>query len=527
MKVLSGAAMREVDRVTIEEFGLPGSVLMENAAMRVSEFVMSKLPHAKKIVILAGPGNNGGDGIAVARQLSQAGYSVDLWSTQKAGAYRNEAALNEKFYLKSGRLIKRISSPDDLQAFGEDLDKADILIDALLGTGADRPMDTLTAGLIDRANSAGLPVIALDIPSGVNADSGEILGSAVRADWTLTFAFPKKGLFFYPGAANTGDIYICDIHIPAALADDEKLELLTAAAIKDRLPARPVDAHKGSLGKVLLVAGSPGMTGAACLAAESALKGGAGLVYLAAPASICAALEAKLTEVIVIALPEEKPGEISASAADEIVDSARNCQVLCIGPGLATGEEGTELLNKLIHLSPVPLVLDAGALGALGKNLSILRSARYLPVLTPHPGEMGRLVGLPADQIQSNRLEAALKNAALWNCIILLKGANSIVATPEGEAAINPTGSVTLATAGSGDLLTGLVASFIAQGMEAREAAGAGAFIHGLAADLLPATRGHHARSFLDNYPAAFQYLNNGRENLAVNPYLKKVKPLV
>lgn len=526
MKILSSVAMKAYDRKTIEEYGLPGAVLMETAGARVAEFVRSRLPDFLKVVVLAGPGNNGGDGLVIARLLMMAGYQVSLWSTVRPEAYRGEAAVFEKFLLKTSFPIQRINTHEELKLFAMDLKNTDLLVDALLGTGINREVEGLVDDIIEAVNASDIPVLAVDVPSGINADSGAVMGNAVRARWTLTFAFPKLGLLLQPGASLAGEIYVGEIFVPAQLAEEVKVELLTPSLIRSLMPPRPPDAHKGSLGRSMIIAGSPGMTGAAVLTAESALRGGSGLVYLAAPESVCSVLESNLVEVIVIPLPESSPGIISPDAADLVIARAKECDALAIGPGLDTGAETAELINRLVQLSPVPLVLDAGALTALGQNMNMLRSARFIPVITPHPGEMARLAGVSAKQVQSSRLEIALKNANFWNCNIILKGANSVIATPDGYATINPTGSVTLATAGSGDLLTGLITSFIAQGISPEKAAMAGAYIHGLAGDLLPPGRGHNARDILMQYEEAFRLLETVELVVPGNPFLSKLRPL-
>lgn len=526
MKVLSRESMKAADRQTIERFGMPGVILMETAGLRVFEFIRSRLTDSGRVVILAGPGNNGGDGLVAARLLAKAGVSVSLWSTVKEGGYRGDAAINEKYLSKLSFPSQRISSSADLDRLRDELNCTDLIVDALLGIGADRNVTGLLEEIINIVNSSGVPVLAVDIPSGVNADSGAVMGCAVRAKWTVTFASPKLGLMFYPGAGCAGKIVTGDVNVPESLLEDEMVDLVDSSFVRKVLPDRPADSHKGSLGRVLIVAGSPGMSGAAALAAESALKGGAGLVYLAAPESACTALDAKLVEVITIVLPEKSKGAIDPSAAEIIIDKARECDVLAVGPGLDTGEVTSDLLYKLVQLSPIPMVFDAGALGALGKKMNMLRSARHMPVITPHPGEMARLIGKTAGEVQSSRLETALKNANLWNCIIMLKGPNTIIATPDGRASVNPTGSPSLSTAGSGDLLTGLVSSFIAQGVIPEDAARAGAFMHGLAGDLIPGGRGHMARDILANYKEAFQYLGTCDQRVAGNPFLTSLRPI-
>jgi len=526
LKILSSEAMKKADKLTIDDFGMPGAVLMETAGLRVVEYILANFRKNARITVLAGPGNNGGDGLVASRLLAKAGFTVSLFSTVKAGAYRGESAINEKYLGKTEFPIQRLAHNKDLENFNNTLKSSDLLVDALLGIGTDRPVEGLMAEIIDMVNLSKVPVLAVDIPSGVNADSGAVMGIAIKANFTVTFAAPKTGLMLHPGAGLAGEIIVGEIGIPAALTETEPNDLVTASYVKQLIPKRPVDAHKGTVGSTLIVAGSIGMSGAAMLAAESALIGGSGLVYLAAPLSACPALEAKTVEVIIVALPEKSPGLIDLSAAEVIIEKAKACDVLAVGPGLDTGEATSELLNKLVQLSPVPMVFDAGALEALGRKINMLRSARHLPVITPHPGEMARLVGKSPGQIQSSRLETALKNAALWNCIIMLKGPNTIIATPDGRAAINPTGSPSLATAGSGDLLTGLVSSFIAQGITPEDAAKAGAFMHGLAGDLLPPGRGHRARDILARYKEAFIFLDSCDQTVEGNPYLFKIRPV-
>ncbi len=526
LKIISRKVMKEADRRTIEDYAMPGAVLMEMAGSRVAEYVMLKYPERGRVVVLVGPGNNGGDGLVIGRLLKKAGYSVSLWSTVKAGAYRGEAGVNEKYLLKAGFPIKRLSQKLDLDLFREEVACSQLIIDSLLGIGTDRQVEGIMAEIIDIINESDIPVVAADIPSGVNADSGAVMGMAIRADQTVTFATLKTGLMLHPGAKLAGEIIVGDIGVPEALLTEESCDLITASFVRSLLPERPVDAHKGSVGRVLIVAGSPGMSGAAVLAAESAFHGGAGLVYLAAPESACSTLEAKTLEVIVIPLPEKAPGIIDPSAAELIINHARICDVMAVGPGLDTGEVTSELLYKLVQLSPVPMVFDAGALTALGQKMNMLRSARHVPVITPHPGEMARLIGKSASEVQSSRLETALTNTGLWNCVIMLKGPNTIIASPGGQVAINPTGGPSLSTAGSGDLLTGLVASFIAQGIPQENAARAGAFMHGLAGDLIPPGRGHMSRDILARYKEAFLYLENCDQTMGSNPFLFRVRPL-
>ncbi|MDY6826115.1 MAG: NAD(P)H-hydrate dehydratase [Bacillota bacterium] len=526
MKIVSAAAMREADRLTMEKYGMPGAVLMEKAGERAAGFILNRRPPVKRVVVVAGPGNNGGDGLVIARLLEKAGVVVTLWSTVQAGNYRGDAKINENYLLKLPFPVERFDDKRKLDNFRESLSRADLVVDALLGIGTDREISGMLAEIINAVNGCGKPVLSVDIPSGVHADSGAVMGCAVKARWTITCACPKLGLFFPPGCNQAGQIFVGEIGVPENLIDDQPVELNTVSRVRLALPERSFDSHKGSMGKAVIVAGSPGMTGAAILAAEAAQRSGAGLVYLAAPASVCPVLEAKTLEVIIIALPEKEPGIIDPSAADLIVERTRGCDALAVGPGLDPGENTTELLDKLIQLSPVPIVIDAGGLKALASQINMLRSAKYTPVVTPHPGEMGALIGKAAGDVQNSRLATAGEHAVLWNCIVLLKGANSIIALPDGRAFINPTGGPSLSTAGSGDLLTGTVVSMLAQGLSPENAAGSAAFIHGLAGDLLPPGRGYMARDILDRYKETFCRLECASHRVPENPFLTAIRPL-
>lgn len=532
MKVLTAAAMREADRRTVEEFGLPGIILMEHAAMRVVEAILSLQPVPERVTVVAGPGSNGGDGLAVARLLQQAGLAPSLWTTMAPGGYRGDAAINERFLRHSRFVVRHILDYGALEELRADLERADLVVDALFGTGLNRAAEGLSAGVIETINAAPAPVLAVDLPSGMGADSGGVSGVAVQARWTVSLAFPKPGLLQHPGAGLAGEIIVGEIGIPPLLAAEEMAAVTTAEQLYPMLPPRPTNAHKGDFGRVLVVAGATGMSGAAALAAEAALRGGSGLVYLAAPISLCAALEAQLREVIILPLPESAPGVIAPQAAELLLEKSRRCDALAVGPGLAPLQETASLIERLLRRAALPAVLDAGALTALAllpeaKRWELLRGVKQPVLLTPHPGEMAVLTGLSAGEIQRDRPAAARRLAREWGCFLVLKGAGTISASPGGEIRFNPTGGPALATAGSGDLLTGLLAALLAQGMKPFEAAAAAAYIHGLAGDLLPPGRGYRAGDILEHFPEAFQRLRREAEAPSRRgPYLRPIRPL-
>ena len=334
MKLLTAAAMKELDRRVIQELGLPGVVLMENAGMRVVEVILKMQPAPARICVVAGPGNNGGDGLVIARQLQRAGREVSLLVFARPEKYPPESAENYRYLRNTGFPLRHIMEEKDLDWLSRELRSADLVVDALLGVGLQRPLEGLAAGIVRAVNESGVPVLAVDIPSGVCADTGALLGEAVKARWTVTMAYPKRGLLLYPGAEAAGEVIVGDIHFPPELATAEKTEVITAEKVRRMLPERPLDGHKGSMGRVLLVAGSPGLSGAAVLAGEAALRGGAGLVYVGTAASGQPLLEGKLREVISFPLPEESPGVLGPSAAGEILEKARQVRVLAMGPGI-------------------------------------------------------------------------------------------------------------------------------------------------------------------------------------------------
>lgn len=523
MRVLTAAAMREADRRTIEELGLPGTVLMETAAMRITEAVMAVNPERRRVVVAAGPGNNGGDGLAAARQLARAGWPVSLHCAARETDYRGEALVNYGFLRHSGFPVRHILGEEGLAALEADLREAGMAVDALLGTGLSRPVEGLPAAVIALLNRSGLPVLAADIPSGVCADSGRVLGCAVRARWTITFAFPKQGLLLHPGAGLAGELSVADIGIPSFLVREEPLGVATAEQVRALLPSRPADSHKVTFGRVLLLAGSAGMTGAAALAGNAALRGGAGLVYACIPESLRPVLESKVVEVIVRGVAERRPGEISAAAAEALLEQAGGCRAFALGPGLEAGPETARLLETVIPRSPCPLVLDAGALAALAGLTGVLEQSPFPPVITPHAGEMARLLGTDAAAVQQSRLEAARNFAGSTGCVVVLKGAHTVIAEPGGKAWFNPTGGPALATAGSGDVLTGIIAALLAQGLPPAEAARAGVYLHGLAGDLLP-VRGGTAGDILAQIPEAFRLV--GKEEFGLSPWGPFHRPL-
>ncbi len=513
MKIVTGEKMGQIDREAMEGFGIPGMVLMENAGLQVVNLLQELLPPGERgaVVVVCGKGNNGGDGFVIARHLSRLGYRVKVLAVDRPETYKGDAAQNYRILLDSGTGVM-LTEDRGLRGLGERLDEGDVIVDALLGTGTRRRVSEQYQTIIDDINRSRARVVAVDIPSGISADTGEVMGTAVRADYTVTFALPKRGLLLFPGAEHAGRVAVADIGIPEELLTSTAIRenLVDAEYVAERLPPRKPDGHKGTYGRVLIVAGSPGMTGAAALTGEAALRGGAGLVYAGTTEELRPVLEAKLKEVISLGFPGDKKGDFKEGAAREVLEKARTCQAVAFGPGLNPSAPTLELLKELLRSLDIPLVVDAGSLAALALEPGALRHKKAPVVLTPHPGEMARLLGTTVSAVQEERWELAARQAAEWGTVVLLKGAHTVIAAPGGEVYVSPSGNPALSTAGTGDLLTGLVAALAAQGLSPLQAAACGAFLHGLSADLLVrerGARGWKAGDVLDFIPAALNSL--------------------
>ena len=495
MKIVTADQMRELDRRTIHEAGVPGKTLMERAGTGVvtaMEETFGALK-GKPVSIFCGKGNNGGDGFVVARLLRQQRSAVRVCLLAHPRDLKGDAKLMYQRFIKgAGRSSVLVApSPDSMHRLVRD---SHVLVDALLGTGTSSSISGLYHDAIQAMNASEVPIVAVDLPSGIDADSGATAGTAVQASLTVTLGNPKLGIFLGPGIDHVGRLHCVDLGIPGQYVDELQLpiEMLTPSAIRPWLPKRPASAHKGTFGHAGIIAGSSGKSGAAALAGKAALRAGAGLVTVATPSSVQANVASGIPEVMTLPLPETGEHTLSRQALPRLQTFVQSRDAIGIGPGLSTHAETVEVIRTLIAECDRPIVIDADALNALTGHTSLLRPCPLFPIVTPHPGEMARLLGQStAATVNGHRVEVAQDFARAHSSIVVLKGARTIIAHPHGPTAITPTGNPGMATAGTGDVLTGILAGLLAQGVSPWEAAQSGVYLHGLAGDLAARTYGH------------------------------------
>lgn len=492
MRVVTSETMQQLDRQTIELYGVPGHELMERAGSHVADVLKSRFagPEARSALVFAGKGNNGGDGFVVARLLEASGWSVTSVILASREEFSGDARKNlDRVPPSVGTIIFSEIFREKLQKLAQ---RADVIVDAIFGTGLKSAPSGIYAEAIELINASGRPVVAVDISSGVDATTGKTFGAAVKANITVTFGAAKLGHVLYPGAEHAGEIIVTDIGIPPELLDAtpfvEYVDKEFAAGLMRR---RKKTAHKGSNGHSLIIAGSCGKSGAAAMAANSAMRSGAGLVTLAVPRSIHPVIELKTTEAMTVPLEETPSGALARKSLETVRTLLKGKDAAAIGPGLGLHEETKAVVRTVIESAEMPLVLDADALNAVAEETSCLKtSSSPALVLTPHPGEMARLTGISIPEIESDRIMAAGNFAATHECFLLLKGARTVIAAPDGRLAIIGSGNPGMASGGMGDILTGVIAALLGQGYEPFGACCLGAFCHGFAGDLAADEKG-------------------------------------
>ncbi|HHU31433.1 MAG TPA: NAD(P)H-hydrate dehydratase [Clostridia bacterium] len=513
MKLLTAGEMRALDEKAISSFSIPGIILMENAGIRMVEAITEHLRgqiQGKRFLIFAGKGNNGGDGFVVARQLINKGAEVKVFLLHPANSLQGDAKTNYDILVKMGAKIYPVLQPRDFKRVEIALTYADYLIDAILGTGFKGTLQGLTADLVELLNKSSKPIFAIDIPSGLEADTGKANGSCIKATLTVTFGFPKIGLCMEKAKQYVGKLYLGHISFPPVLNEEApgEKQIITAELVKDWLPKRDPDGHKGTFGHLLVVGGSEGMTGSVTLTATSALRTGAGMVTIGLPRSLRTILEAKTLEIMTKPLAETEEHTISTEALQSLLTLSKKMKAIVIGPGLSKNVSSIDLVLNYVRQIELPVVVDADGLAALAGQAEVVASLKAPLVLTPHPGEMARLMDISTTKVQADRLNVALACARKYQAYTVLKGSRTIVATPDGQIYINLRGNSGLATAGSGDVLAGVIGSFLAQGLSPSRACVCGVYLHSLAGDVAAENLDENsliASDLISYFPQAFR----------------------
>jgi ADP-dependent NAD(P)H-hydrate dehydratase / NAD(P)H-hydrate epimerase len=494
MRVLNTQQMREADRRTIDEIGIPAIVLMENAgrqAVAAMEAAFDDLA-TSHVGVLCGRGNNGGDGFVIARTLVQRGVETSVFLLGSVADVRGDARTNLEVLGRIGLTVVEISNAQEWELHFSEISRCELLVDAILGTGFHGQLSGLLETVVADVNGLGVPVVAIDLPTGVSADTPEVEGEAIEASMTVTLAAPKVSLILPPADSRSGDLVIADIGIPLPLLDEVDgpyIELLTRERMRELVPVRAADSHKGDFGRVLVVAGSLGRSGAAHLAAIGALRSGAGLVTIATPKSCLPIVAAMAPEYMTEGLEETTSGTVDYAALERVLEF--KADIIAVGPGLGQSPGTAAFVHGLLERAGVPLVLDADALNAFSGDPDRLMGRDGVDVvITPHPGEMARLLNTSVEAVQHDRLRHATEFAARHRVHVVLKGHRTIIAGPDNRAFINLTGNSGMATGGTGDILTGMIAAWLGQLLDAEAACKLAVYLHGAAGDLAEADEG-------------------------------------
>lgn len=502
MRILNAAQMRDADRVTVEDIGIPSLVLMENAGRQVVAAIEASFETALegRVAVVCGRGNNGGDGFVVARTLLQRGVDVVVFVVGGLAEVRGDPRTNLDILGRLGVSVVEVADEQTWELHVSEISACTLIVDALFGTGLARPVSGMLETVVADINASDIPVVSIDLPSGLSADSSEPIGPCIEATMTVTLGAPKYPLVLPPGEDLSGAVVIADIGIPYEVidrVDGPRVELMTPEQIRGLVPPRPADSHKGDFGRVTVVAGSRGKTGAAYLAASGALRSGAGLVTVATPAGCVPIVASMAPEYMTEPLEETADGTVTADAVGRLL-ALRHDVIVC-GPGLGRAPAVTEMVDALVEQATVPLVLDADAIVAMAERADRLsgREERDI-ILTPHPGEMARLLGISIEQVQADRIGVARAFAESHGVYVVLKGHRTVIATPTGQVHINPTGNPGMASGGTGDVLAGMIAAWLAQLLDAEAACRLAVFLHGAAGDLAESAEGQVAMTATD-----------------------------
>jgi hydroxyethylthiazole kinase-like uncharacterized protein yjeF len=509
MKVSSVNEMRAMDRYAVERLGIPEAILMENAGQAAASVLSREIGiRGRKIVIFCGAGNNGGDGFVVARKIHADGGSAKVFILGDPGKFKGAARMNLDILAK---LPMEVQPVDSIKKTRMDVLHCHGIVDAIFGTGLDRAISGLYREVIALINASGKKVLSLDIPSGIDGDTGQIMGVSVQADYTVTFGLPKIGAMLYPGYERCGKLYVCHISFPPSLYDRDsiKIQVNQPAA----LPPRDKSGHKGSMGEALFIAGAAGYFGAPYFSAMSFLKAGGGYARLAVPRSMVSSIAQKGSEIVFIPQEETASGSIALENKKSLLELCEKMDMVVIGPGLSLDPETQQLVRELVKAIKVPVLIDGDGITAVSADLKILKKRKAPTILTPHPGEMARMAGKPVSEVDRQKIAILQKTTRDLGALIVLKGAHSLIACPDERVFINLSGNSGMATAGSGDVLTGAIAAMLGLGLPLEEAVRKGVFIHGFAGDLAASEKGEDgmtAQDILDYLPQAMKQDREG-----------------
>ena len=518
MKISSVSEMRNLDKTAIEEFGIKEELLMENAG-EATCFVISKECgiKGKKLIIFCGIGNNGGDGFVIARKIHSNGGSVKVFILGDKGKYKGAARLNLDII---SRLMIDVLEVESVESVKTDVAHSDAIIDAIFGTGLIREVTGLYRDVIELINGSGKTIFSVDIPSGATGDTGKTMGVAVKADFTVTFGLPKAGNILFPGHDLCGKLFVTHISFPPAIYNSDSLKVEINRP--KRLPPRERDGHKGSFGQVLFIAGASNYFGAPYFSALSFLKAGGGYSRLAAPASITPYIANKGSEIVFLPQKETASGSISLENMDFLLNMAAKMDMVVLGPGLSLDEETQGLVKELAKEINRPLLIDGDGITAVSKDLNVVRERKSSTILTPHPGEMSKLTGVSVEKVDANKIHMLQSTSKDLNAIIALKGGRSLVGFPDKRVFVNMSGNPGMATAGSGDVLTGVIAAMFGLGLNIGDCVLKGVFIHGFAGDLAAKEKGEDgitAQDILDYLPFALKMDRDGLSETYMDRY--------
>ncbi len=518
MKVTTVEEMRNLDKTAIEKYSIKDELLMENAGLAAYSVILSEIGiEGKQFVIVCGVGNNGGDGLVIARKIHSMGGYARVVILSDPSKYSGAAKINYEIACKLKLDIQQFESPEQLQ---NDLWQADAIVDAIFGTGLDRDVEGKYRDVIRMINETDRHVFSVDIPSGISGDTGKVMGVAVEADFTITFGLPKVGNMLYPGFQHGGDLFVTHISFPTELHNNENLQVEINQPVE--LPVRDPNGHKGTFGDVLFIAGAASYFGAPYFSALSFMKAGGGYARLAAPKSVTPFIGNKGSEIVFVPQPETASGSIALESKKELLALAQQEDFIVIGPGLSLNDETQELVWKLVKEIDKPILIDGDGITAVSKQIDILKERKAPTILTPHPGEMSRITGKSIAEIDENKIQVLQETTTDLNSFIVLKGAHSLIGCPGGRVCINLSGNSGMASAGSGDVLTGTIAAMYTLGLTIKDALKTGVFMHGFAGDLVAEAKGEDgmtAQDILNYLPQALKIYREDYEEIFADFY--------